>query len=338
MSKKIGHSVLATILLATVSFSPFPLSAQDWLPKAQEEKKVVLYHTTNVPDTQKILEGFRKRYPLLEVETYRATGEKLFQKIITEVRAGRNLADVYIISWFQAWLLKDGGYLAAYRSSERERVNSALRDRDGFWTGIYWNLESLTYNTKLVSPKDVPRRWDELLNPRWKGSIGLEEEDINWYAFLLHLMGEEKGKDFMRKVAAQKPLIRRGHTLLAQLIAAGEFALAPTIRVHLAETLKSQGAPVEWHAIEPIAPNPPVSVTLPKNAPHPHAARVFIDFILSREGQEILRLLHRNPSRTDVEQPVPRAAKVKLLEMDWEKIAKNYGRYAKEFREIFAIH
>ena len=310
-------------------------SAQDWTVKAREEKSLVLYHTTNVPDTQKILDGFRQRAPYLAVEPFRATGEKLIQRITTEIKAGRHLADVYIISGLQAWLLKDAGYIAPYRSSERERVNAALKDREGYWSGIYWNLEVLGYHTKLAPPQEVPKRWEDLANPRWKELVGLEEEDVQWYASILQLMGEEKGKDLMRRIAAQRPQIRRGHTLLGQLMAAGEFALAPTLRVHEAEALRRRGAPVDWHAIEPLAPNPPVCVMLPKGAPRPNAAKVFIDYILSREGQEILRQMGRNSSRTDVEQSIARVTKVKLMEMDWEKVQKNYARYAQEFRDIF---
>lgn len=313
------------------------LEAEDLVSKAKEEKRIVLYHTTNVPDTQRILEGFRKRYPFIEVETYRATGEKLIQRVSTEVKAGRNLADVYIISGFQTWLLKGMGLLSPYKSPEGGKVHAALKDPQGYWTGIYWNLEVLAYHTTMVPSSEAPRKWEDLLNPRWRGQIGLEEEDVNWYTAILHLMGEEKGKDFMRRLAKQQPQIRAGHTLLAQLLAAGEFAIAPTIRVHQVEQMKGKGAPVEWVAIEPLAPNPPVCLSLPKNPSRPNAAKVFIDFLLSKEGQAIIYELKRNPSRTDVDQPVPRAAKIKLMEMDYDQVTKNYGRYAKEFREIFSV-
>ncbi|MGH7847983.1 MAG: ABC transporter substrate-binding protein [Candidatus Binatia bacterium] len=328
-------SILLSLIAAALLESR--LGAQDLVSKAKEEKKVVLYHTTTVPDTQKIIEGFKKKHPSLEVEAYRATGEKLLQKIITEVKGGRNLADVYIISALQTWMLKDMGYLVPYSSPEREKVAVSLRDKPGYWTGVYWNLEVLGYNTKLVPAGQVPAKWEDLLEPRWKGQIGLEEEDIQWYASLLRLMGEERGKDFMRRVAKQQPQIRAGHTLLVQLLTAGEFALGPTTRVQSAEQMKDKGAPVDWTAIEPLAPNPPVSVSLPKNAPHPNAGKVFIDFILSKEGQSIIYDVKRSPTRTDLSQPVARAAKVKLMEMDYDSLAKNYTRYAREFRDIFSI-
>lgn len=330
-SLAILSAALIALICAAASF------AQDRLANAKIEKKLVLYHSPNVPDTQKILEGFRNKYPFIEVETFRSNGEKLIQKITTEARAGKNLADAYLLSGFQTWLLKGMGMLLQYPSPEREKVLAALKDAEGYWTGVYWNLEVIAYNTNMVRGSEIPKAWEDLLNPRWKTQIALEAEDIDWYTALLQLMGEEKGKEFMRKLAAQQPQIRSGHTLLAQLVGAGEFALAPTIRIHEAERMKVKGAPIEWTAIEPLAPNPPISVSIPKITPHPNVAKLFTDFVLSREGQMIIYGLNRNPSRTDVPQPVPRAAQIRLMKMDYDQVVKNYSRYADAYRETFSI-
>jgi len=339
MIRRFRLSRLFLILPAILSglFFVEPIDAQDSLAGAQIEKKLVLYHSPNVPDTQRILAGFRQKYPLIEIETYRASGEKLIQRITTETRAGKNLSDAYLLSGFQTWLLKTMGLLSLYQSPEREKIPAALKDADGYWTGVYWNLEVLAYNTKMVRNSEVPKAWEDLLAPRWKSQLALEEEDVDWYTAMLQLMGEEKGKDFMRRLAAQQPQIRTGHTLLAQLIGAGEFALAPTIRVHQAETMKLKGAPIEWTAIEPLAPNPPISISTPKNTSRPVVAKLFTDFVLSREGQMIIYQLNRNPTRTDVPQPVPRAAKIRLMTMDYDQVVKNYGRYSNEFRETFSV-
>lgn len=317
---------------------PIPSWAQDAkLARARDEKKIVVYNTTTVPDMQKIIEGFRKKYPFLEVESFRAAGERLIQKILTEIRAGRYLADVYIISGIQMWLLKDGGHLSPYLSPERERIQKIFKDEAGYWTGMYFNLEVVGYNTRLTAIRELPKKWEELLDQRWKGRMALESEDIPWFASMLQMMGEEKGMDFARKLAKQQLQMRRGHTLISQLLAAGEVALTPTLRVGVAETLKAKGAPVDWVAIEPLAPNPPVSLALAKNSPHPNTGALFIDFVLSREGQTILRELNRNPTRGDLEQPVARASKIKFLDMSWDRVVKNYSRYVKEFNDIFGV-
>ena len=339
MMRRFSLSSLFLIVLPILSGLSFvePIDAQDPVAGRQIEKKLVLYHSPNVPDTQRILAGFRQKYPFIELETYRASGEKLIQRITTETRGGKNISDAYLLSGFQTWLLKAMGLLSLYASPEREKIPAALKDADGYWTGVYWNLEVLAYNTKMVRSSQVPKAWEDLLAPHWKSQFALEEEDVDWYTAMLQLMGEEKGKDFMRRLAAQQPQIRTGHTLLAQLIGAGEFALAPTIRVHQAETMKLKGAPIEWTAIEPLAPNPPISISISKNTSHPQVAKLFTDFVLSREGQMIIYQLNRNPSRTDVPQPVPRAAKIRLMTMDYDQVVKNYARYASEFRETFSV-
>ena len=166
--------ILSTMLTPLVFVEQ--INAQDWLANAQIEKKLVLYHSPNVPDTQNILTGFRKKYPFIEVETYRASGEKLLQKITMEARAGKHLADAYLLSGFQTWLLKAMGLLLPYASPEREKVLAALKDPDGYWTGVYWNLEVLTYNTRMVRGPEAPKTWEDLLSPRWKFQIALEDE------------------------------------------------------------------------------------------------------------------------------------------------------------------
>lgn len=310
---------------------------QELVSKAQEEKKLVLYHSTGIEDTQQIIDLFRKRYPFLLVENHRLNSPKLMQRIVSEVRAGRNLADAYIISGAETWLIKDMGFLAPYASPERSRIRPSLMDREGYWTGILWNLGVLGYNTKMVTPDSVPKRWEDLLQPRWKELIGLEAEDMTWYIFMLKLMGNQNGKAFMAQLARQQPQVRAGYNLVAALLVAGEFALVPTARVHRVEQAKKEGAPVDWVAIEPLTPEPPVCVSLPKNAPRPNAGKLFIDFILSRPAQELLYQLKRIPSRIDAPQPVPRLAQVKLMRVDFDKEVANFSRYAKEYRDIFGV-
>ena len=327
---------LATLTLLCL-FRSDPLFPQESVAKARDEKKLVLYHSTGIEDTHQILERFRKRFPFLQVENHRVPSVKIIQRITTEIRAGRDLADAYIISGLQTGLLKDMGYLAAYNSPERVNIRAALRDRQGYWTGVLWNLGVLGYNTNVVSPAAVPKTWQDLLQPRWKGQIGLEAEDVSWYIFILHLMGQEKGKAFLQQLSRQQPQIRSGHNLIAQLLTGGEFGLAPTARVHRVEEAKRQGAPVDWSVIEPLAPEPPVCVSFPKNAPRPNAGKLFIDFVLSAEAQEIIYQVKRIPSRTDAPQPIPRLAQIKLLEIDYDQEAKDYTRYAREYRDTFGL-
>jgi hypothetical protein len=147
---------VGTLILGWLFWSE-PLFSQELVAKARDEKKLVLYHSTGIDDTQQILDRFRKRYPFLQVENHRLSSPKIIQRIITEVRAGRDLADAYLISGLQTWLLKDMGYLAVYNSPERAKIRPALRDRQGYWTGVLWNLGVLGYNTNIVAAGAVPK-------------------------------------------------------------------------------------------------------------------------------------------------------------------------------------
>jgi iron(III) transport system substrate-binding protein len=310
----VKFSAWAALVLVSCFFSR-PSFCQQPNSQAQDEKRLVVYHSTGIEDTQQLLAHFRKRYPNIQVENHRLSSPKLFQRITAEVRAGRNLADAYLISGLQTWLLKDMGLLTPYISPERNQIKPALRDRQGYWTGALWNLGVFAYNTRMAAAEAVPKKW----------------------VFLQHLMGKEKASEFMVLLSRQQPQVRSGHNLVAQLLTAGEFALAPTARVHRIEEAKKEGAPVEWIAIEPLAPEPPVCVSLPKNAPRPNAGKLFIDFALSSEAQELFYRLKRIPSRMDTPQPIPRLSQIKLLEIEYDQEVKNYGLYAKEYRDLLGV-
>jgi len=134
----------------------------------------------------------------------------------------------------------------------------------------------------------VPNTYEDLLNPRFAGRVGLEASDVDWFGAVVKSMGEEKGLAFFRKLAAMKPEIRSGHTLMAELVASGEIPLAATIYNHNAERLVVKGAPIKWKALKPTFGRPN-AIGVARRAPHPHAALLFSDFMLSLEGQTILK-------------------------------------------------
>ena len=159
------------------------------------------------------------------------------------------------------------------------------------------------FNTKRVAPADVPDTYEQLLDPKWNGRFAVEAADVAWFAAVAKAMGGEKGIAFFRRLAAMKPGIRSGHTLMAELVAAGEIDVALDAHVQGVARLKEKGAPIEWKALQP-AFGQPSSVGVAQKAPHPNAALLFADFILSREGQEIIKSRNRVPSSTAVDSPL----------------------------------
>jgi len=166
-----------------------------------------------------------------------------------------------------------------------------------------FNFFVIGWNTNLVKAADVPNGYQDLLDPKWAGKLGMEASDVDWFAAMVKQMGEAKGLDYFRKLAAQKPELRTGHTLMAELVASGEIPMAISIYNHNIERLVVKGAPVKWKALDPTFGRPQ-GIGLSKQAPHPYAALLFADFMLSREGQEIIKERGRVPSSTAVDSPL----------------------------------
>src|SRR2546429_203023 len=150
------------------------------------------------------------------------------------------------------------------------------------------------YNTKLVKAEDVPKSYEDLLQPRWSGNFGIEASDIIWFAAVAKAMGEEEGLAYFRKLAAMKPQIRSGHTLMTELVAAGEIPVVLTLYNQAVDKLKERGAPIDWKPLPPAFGRAD-GIGVAKQAPHPHAALLFADFVLSPEGQRFIMAASRVP-------------------------------------------
>jgi iron(III) transport system substrate-binding protein len=146
----------------------------------------------------------------------------------------------------------------------------------------------------------VPNSYEDLLDPRWVGKLGIEASDTDWFGSVVKYMGEDKGLAFFRKLAQMRPQIRTGHTLMAELVSSGEIPIAATIYNHNAERLLVNGAPIKWKALTPTFGRPN-AVAVAKRAERPHAALLFADFMLSLEGQRLIKERNRVPASDKVD-------------------------------------
>lgn len=233
--------------------------------------------------------------------------------------------------------ITEKGLLVPYQSPERKAVNDIHKDREGYWTGLYANIEFWAYNKKLVAPADVPKGREDLLLPKWQDKIGLDSGSAGTVRYIidLHVLGQEKGRNFMQRLAKQKIQLRRGPSLIAELLAAGEFALAP-VRDNTTFELMQAGAPIDWVAFDPVIPQPPTPIGILKAARHPNAAQLFVDFALSREGQEVLKSVGRFSTRIDVEPIAERVRKLKFGKIDWSVYLKSFPKYMEEYQKYVA--
>jgi iron(III) transport system substrate-binding protein len=300
---------------------------------AKKEGQVVFYTPLNINDSRPLLQRFEQRYPFIKTELLRLSAEPLLNRIITEDRAGRNLVDVINNTVINP--LKKMRLVQPYRSPEHAAYLEQFKDPEGYWASVNNNYYVLGYNNKLVSAKEAPTDWQDLLHPKWKGRIGMDQEEYEWFGATVDVWGRERAVKYHRALAQQQIHWRKGHTLISQLIAAGEFPVG-IVYAHRIESMKRAGAPIDWvKTVNPVfvALSP---AGLAAKAPHPNAGKLLLDFMLSYESQQQLRSANRLSGRADIEPLVPEMhhSKLKLAAID-PKVTDEINRHAKEFREIY---
>ncbi|HEY6363319.1 MAG TPA: extracellular solute-binding protein [Candidatus Binatia bacterium] len=298
---------------------------------AKKEGRLLWYTALNIQDADMLTKKFEEKYSFIKTQTLRLGTFQLLTKIQTEARAGAFKGDVIEIAGVTGHLLKKDGVFAKYESPESRFYPDSVKDPDGTWTSFFINTHVLVYNTQLVKKGDLPRTFQELINPKWKDKIVMSE-DFDIYGMMLKVMGREKGLDFMRRLAAQGVGIRDSYTLAVQGVASGEVPLGLNLYGTRTEEFKKKGAPVDWVPMEfVLASLEPLAVAA--NAANPNAARLFVDFLLSKEAQDLMRQRFRIPSRPDVPPDPPELTKglnviatdLSLAEQSKQLAAEYYG-------------
>lgn len=303
---------------------------------AKKEGELVFYSGIPIPDAKAILSAFEKKFPFIKTANYRATGPALVSRIQTEQRAGRHIWDVMNSTGFEPYALLEQGYFAKYDSTERKYFPEGHKDTEGYWTTMYTTPSILSYNTRLVSLKDAPRDYFDLLDPKWKGQLGLDSSEFEWYANLKKVWGEEKTRKFFEGLRKQEVRLVQGRALLTQLLGGGEVALLVNNYLQNVIEAKRKGSSVELLALDPVIAAAGL-VGINKLAPHPNAARLFVDFILSKDGQELIVKTDRSSVRKDVAgNPLDMIKNVRIIPSDLN-LGKNYVQTRDEFRELLGI-
>lgn len=260
---------------------------------ARKEGKLVWYSTLIVNQiVRPMVEAFEKKYPGISVQYSRATNSDTALKIINEARAHRVQADVFDGS-NAIYPLLDAGLVGEYRPKSAASYPADLKDPDGHWTAMNLYFMTTSYNTDQVKGDDIPKTWDDLLNPKWKGRIAWTNDPTpqgppGFIHNILATMGEEKGMAYLKQFAAQQPVfIPASQRVVLNKVIAGEYPIAVMTFNHHDAISRAEGAPVDWVRAEPLLQTTSL-VGLLKDAPHPNAARLFLDYVLSDEGQTLL--------------------------------------------------
>lgn len=324
--------ILATPVTSGAQSSPDPKVIEG----AKKEGELVYYTTMTLDQSKQTVDRFEKKYPFIKVTLFRTGGGPLLNKIFTEARGGRFAWDVVVGRGEMVLPLMERKLLASYRSPETKMTDSQLVDNEGFWAAYYVNSYVLGWNTKLVKREDVPKTYEALINPKWKGGqISLDTEAYGMLEGLKGVWGKEKTLAYFKRLAALDPVLKRGNTERVQLAVAGEYPLIIAYNQTI-QRMTSRGAPIDWIALEPAVTqvNP---VMVGAKAPHPNAARLFYDYILSKEGQEQLRGYQRIPVRKDVEPDPPRLFRGFKYVIENPEDYKDFDATVKQYLEIFKL-
>jgi ABC-type Fe3+ transport system substrate-binding protein len=308
------------MLLGAVAFLPaaaITASAQDILLSrasdreqtildgARKEGQVVLYSAAIVNQAQRPLaDAFMKKYPFVKMTFWRGDTEEIVDKLSAEERANNLVADV-VEGTGVGDVAVDAGLTQPYYTPMVAAMPERYRDPRERWTYTRLSYFCIAYNTRLVPPDQVPKSYDDLLNPRWQGKLAWRVGTASGTPLFITAIrlsrGEAKAAEFFHKLAGQK-MINFGsgsaRTLVDRVIA-GEFPIALNIFAHHPLISKAKGAPVDSQLMDPV-PSTAGTMVIPKGVHHPYAAMLLVDFILSREGQQILADADYFPARADV--------------------------------------
>jgi ABC-type Fe3+ transport system substrate-binding protein len=301
-------AVLAFVLVGCAAPPPTPTPPpptptespqQTLLAAAQKEGALKIYLSLNDKETKPLLEKFNQKYPSIKTEYFRASSADVLEKMLTEAKAGTPPPDVLEMDSVDMLALYNQKILAAYKSPESESFPDGAKHPWGYYTTCYVNAIVIAYNTKLVKPEDAPKSWNDLTNAKWAGKIAVEPEDWALFPFSAKVMGDAASTTFWTKLGEQKLKFIEGHTEVATAVANGEVALSPTVYAHRVEAMKKDGLSIDWVRTDPVY-SYLNSVGVSAKAPHPNAARVFVDWILSAEGQAAVAGVGRIPIRAGV--------------------------------------
>lgn len=266
--------------------------------RAKREGRVVLYTSLAPTESTPLAGAFEKKYGV-KVELWRALSDRVVQRTITEAQAKRYSVDAIETNGPEMEMLARERLLSEFYSPHLADLPAGAIPAHRTWFPDRLNFFVVGYNTARVQRSQIPATYEGFTDPKWKGRIGLEATDVEWMATLIKTWGNDKGMDYFRKLSALKPDLRQGHVLLASLVAAGEVPVGLSMYSSNIVALKRKGAPIDFVPVQPVVARPQ-GVGVARNAPHPNAALLFADYVLSPEGQQLFESMGRVPASTRV--------------------------------------
>ncbi|HXJ02118.1 MAG TPA: extracellular solute-binding protein [Micropepsaceae bacterium] len=312
---------------------------------ARREGRLMLYSSL-IPNLglKAIVDGFHKKYSFVDIQSWRGTEGNIAQKTLAELRAGPPVGDLLEGSELAPLFIKSG-FLQKFHSPEIAKTPAQYRDATGLTAATRFSYYGTAYNTKLVPPGTQPKTFTDLLDTKWKNRlawrVGSDSGAHMFVANLMLTMGEADCDSYLKKLATQNVVGFPGSAqALIDRVIAGEYAVTLTTAQHLPVIAAAKGAPIAAQVLQPM-PSTVASIMIPKGTTHPHAAMLFVDYVLSSEGQSVLAQAQYFPVNQEVQpltllQPVsPRLAGLKENFIDDETLYATHGKVAALLKKHF---
>jgi iron(III) transport system substrate-binding protein len=275
---------------------------------AKNETEMVWYTNTGLENATRYIQAFKKKYPAINAQVWRAKTRQVTQRVISEASAGRNIVDVIKPSTDLLPALLEKNLIGRYETPLRAIYPSHAKGT--FYTNMNYAFRVFAFNPRKVSAKDVPKSWEELLQSRWKGEILFDESSLEEVMALLAAWGRDRTVKYFTRLSQQDLMIHVGRDTTTQMMMAGEAPIAVTTYAYNNENLRTKNAPVDWVA-EDLIPALIYPLTMARNAPHPYSAGLFYDFLISEQGQRLIATEGRVVAHPKVE---PIYARMKELQ------------------------
>jgi iron(III) transport system substrate-binding protein len=294
---------------------------------AKKEGAINIYTSETVEDIGALSLAFAAKYGV-KLNVWRGSSEDILQRAVVEARGGRFDADAFETGATAMESLHRELLLQRIDSPAAADLAPEAIQPHRQWTGTRYNIFVAAYNTRLIAGSALPKGYDDLVDPRWKGKLGIEADDSDWFGAVIAALGEERGLKLFRDIVATNGLsVRKGHTLLANLVVSGEVPLAIAAYFYKVAQLKDRGAPIDALAIAPVVARFE-GAGVARRAPHPYAAVLFMEFMLT-EAQDILAKRDFFPADVKV-----KAMPAGLTFLDPAKALDQSQKWSKYYRDI----
>jgi len=303
------------------------------LKGAQAEGELVYYGTLPIDQFLPLARLYNSRYRAMALQHYFSPRDGILNRTLTEARAGRHAVDVVQVDLSYGYQLLNGNLVQGYQVPGANRYFDGTFDPGGDWHSMYYLTTALMYNTTAVKAGQAPKSYEELLSPAWKGKMLFDPEAGYILAAMESAWGRDKAVNYLTRLAKQDLSYRRGGTLTTQVVTSGEFPIGIAINGETSAAIRDKGAPLGFKVLAPAIVKPE-GLFVMKNAPHPHAALLFVEWVLSEEAQNFLAgTLGKGSAMKGVRSKF-KEFQVKPDYVVDPKLGANLQNYIRDFRKI----